>query len=64
MAHNEMKFEDFRIGETFFTATGEWVVTAVSLKEKIVIANKLDGSRESYFDHYDFGGCSKKPFSC
>ena len=68
-----MKFDDFKIGEHFYTLTGKWFCTDKGTR--VVVAIKVDDVKtpedltgppysiqEFVFDEYDFGGCSLKPF--
>ena len=63
-----MTREQFRIGQSFWTATGEWRCT--DLGSRVVVAIKLDHPEdpswydgppyavaEHVFDEPDFGGC-------
>ena len=62
-----MTKNDFIIGESFFTGSGEWRCTDIGTR--IIVAIKLDQEDtrnyngppysivETVFDEYDFGGC-------
>lgn len=63
-----MKHADFKLGDTFETATGKWRVTDIGTRT--IIAIKLDhpedeswyngppyAVKETVFDENDFGGC-------
>jgi hypothetical protein len=62
-----MEFQDFVIGQSFWTATGEWRCTDIGTR--IVAAIKIDKDDPSWYngppyavaetvmDEYDFGGC-------
>ncbi|MDQ7047977.1 MAG: hypothetical protein Q9M39_10395 [Sulfurovum sp.] len=62
-----MKYQDFKIGEEFYTNTGKWRCTDIGTR--VVIAISLDQKdkrnynespysvQEAVFDEYDFEGC-------
>jgi hypothetical protein len=62
-----MEHRDFVIGQSFWTATGEWRCTDIGTR--IIAAIKLDKDEPSWYngppyavsesvmDEYDFGGC-------
>jgi hypothetical protein len=64
-----MRFEDFEIGQFFFTGTGAWyctdkgtrVVVAIQAKMSAMVGPPYDAV-ETVFDEHDFGGCSTEPF--
>jgi len=56
-----MKREQFRIGETFYTATGPWVCTDVGTRVIVAIEKRNyrePGFAETVFDEHDLPGCS------
>jgi len=67
-----MKHSEFRIGQSFYTATGEWRCTDIGTRT--IAAIKLDKQDvswysgppyaivETVFDEYDLDGCSLTPF--
>lgn len=70
--HTGMTHGQFRTGQHFWTATGEWLCTDVGTR--VIAAIKVTGTpsedlagppysvAEEVFDEYDFGGCSTEPF--
>lgn len=59
-----MKYDDFAIGQYFYTASGKWQV--VDIGTRTIIAHKVRITREYrswdeenniVFYPYDFGGC-------
>ena len=62
-----MILEEFKIGESFFTETGEWICTDIGTR--VIVAIKVGDNDwmhgppyavpEDVFDEYDIGGCTK-----
>jgi len=62
-----MDKNDFKIGDSFFTASGEWRCTDIGTRVIVAIRLDQDDPRnyngppysiaEMVFDEYDFGGC-------
>jgi len=65
-----LKYQDYKIGEEFYTNAGEWRCTDIGTR--VVIAISLDQKdkrnyngppysvQEAVFDEYDFEGCFTK----
>jgi len=66
-----MKLSEFKIGEWFFTGSGEWKCTDIGTRtvvaikkedlERAVLKNPPFDVCESVFDEYGQQDCSKKP---
>jgi hypothetical protein len=60
-----MKLKDFKIGKTFYTASGEWMTVDVGTRTVIAYniskqpdrATEWDLQDNEVFYEYDFGGC-------
>jgi hypothetical protein len=67
-AKKPMKFTDFKIGETFYTASGEWEVVDIGSKTVIALNKKYGPTclfPETYwtiFMLYDIPGCMTKAY--
>lgn len=60
-----MQLKDFKIGDKFYTAAGEWTVTDVGTRTVVAYNSSELGNLQSWdiqddvvFYEYDFGGCS------
>ena len=60
MAHTGMTKDQFKIGEKFWTGSGEWVCTDIGTR--VIVAKHEYHDTELVFDDLDFGGCSTEPF--
>lgn len=64
-----MEFKDFKKGEYFFTASGEWLCVDKGIFYVLAVKKELlDGyvegeeSNVTLFDRWDFPGCRKEKF--
>jgi hypothetical protein len=63
-----MELSDFMVGESFYTASGTWIIAdvgtrwVIAFKVKPFQKNVADDERDNIvFYEYDFAGCSLTP---